>query len=94
MTITEIDGLDRQRTEQKRAMGLQRLYATPRMATASYGRTTETRASPKPADPKVKLKIDQRKADGLCFKCGKPGRISRNCPDQKKIQVQSVVTDW
>ena len=35
----------------------------------------------------MKMDIDKVKAEGRCFKCGKPGHISRNCPNQK-VQVR------
>ena len=30
------------------------------------------------------MEIDKARKEGLCFGCGKPGHISRNCPDKQK----------
>ena len=38
-----------------------------------------------------KMDIDKARQSGLCFRCGKPGHISRNCPDQKGFQIRSIV---
>ena len=38
-----------------------------------------------------KMDIDKVRQSGLCFKCGKPGHISRNCPDKKAFQIRSIV---
>ena len=35
----------------------------------------------------MKMDIDKAKAEGRCFKCGKIGHISHNCPEQK-VQVR------
>jgi zinc knuckle protein len=29
---------------------------------------------------------------GLCFGCGKPGHISKNCPDKKKLANTPIAT--
>ena len=38
-----------------------------------------------------KMDIDKARQSGLCFKCGKPGHILRNCPDRKAFQIRSIV---
>ena len=37
------------------------------------------------------MDIDKARQSGLCFRCGKPGHISRNCPDKKGFQIRSIV---
>ena len=38
-----------------------------------------------------KMDIDKARQSGLCFKCGKPGHILRNCPNKKAFQIRSIV---
>jgi Zinc knuckle len=38
-----------------------------------------------------KMDIDKARQSGLCFRCGKPGHISRNCPDKKGFQIRSII---
>ena len=38
--------------------------------------------APPPRDPNA-MDIDRARAQGLCFKCGKRGHISRDCPDNR-----------
>jgi hypothetical protein len=40
-----------------------------------------------------KVELDVARAKGLCFRCGKAGHMSRNCPDKGKFQVRSLVVD-
>jgi len=40
------------------------------------------------------VELDVARAKGLCFRCGKQGHISRNCPDKGKFQVHTLVTEF
>ena len=35
------------------------------------------------------MDIDRARAQGLCFKCGKRGHISRDCPDNRRGPAQA-----
>ena len=43
------------------------------------------------------MDIDRARAQGLCFKCGKHGHLSRNCPDNPNrrdpAQARAFVED-
>jgi len=52
--------------------------------------------TPTPApqtDQPPKVELDVARAKGLCFRCGKQGHISRNCPDKKQFQVRTLVAE-
>jgi hypothetical protein len=49
--------------------------------------------APQTTDRALKVELDVAKAKGLCFRCGKPGHMSRNCPDKGKFQVRSLVNE-
>src|ERR1700679_1405340 len=40
-----------------------------------------------------KMDVDQAKAKGLCFRCGKSGHMARNCPDKPKFQVRALTAE-
>jgi Zinc knuckle len=40
-----------------------------------------------------KMDVNQAKAKGLCFHCGKPRHMARNCPDRAKFQVCSLTIE-
>jgi Retrotransposon gag protein/Zinc knuckle len=92
--ILNIDGLERRRAEQKKFVSAQHSNPTPR--TNPPPRTpTERKTTPAPqtADRAPKVELDVARAKCLCFRCGKPGHMSRNCPDKGKFQVCSLVTE-
>ena len=37
------------------------------------------------------MDINKARQSGLCFRCSKPGHISRNCPNKKGFQIRSIV---
>jgi hypothetical protein len=92
--ILNIDGLERRRTEQKKFVSAQHFNPTTR-TNPSPRAPTERRATPAPqtTDRAPKVELDVARARGLCFRCGKPGHMSRNCPDKGKFQVRSLVTE-
>jgi len=49
--------------------------------------------TPLQTDRPPKVELDVARAKGLCFRCGKPGHMSRNCPDKGKFQVRSLVSE-
>jgi hypothetical protein len=93
-TIIEIDGLDRRWAEQKKALATQ--YSHKPTPAASYLKTaTEKRTGTGVTytGQGQKMDIDQAKAKGLCFCCGKPGHMARNCPNKPKFQVRAITTE-
>jgi hypothetical protein len=92
--ILNIDGLERQRDEQKKFISTQHFNPTPR-ANPPPRAPTERRTTPAPqmTDQAPKVELDVAKAKGLCFRCGKPRHMSRNCPDRGKFQVHSLVNE-
>jgi hypothetical protein len=92
--ILNIDGLERRRAEQKKFVSAQHFNPTSRTNPPPRA-PTEKRAMPAPqtTDRAPKVELDVARAKGLCFRCGKPGHMSRNCPDKGKFQVRSLVTE-
>ena len=38
------------------------------------------------------MDLDKARTEGRCFKCGKVGHISRNCPE-RKVQVRATAQE-
>jgi hypothetical protein len=90
-TIIDINGLDRRRAEQKRALSAQ--YSHKPTLPASFPKTaTEKRTGTGVTytGQGQKMDIDQAKAKDLCFRCSKTGHMARNCPDKPKFQVRAL----
>jgi Zinc knuckle len=39
------------------------------------------------------MDVDQAKAKGLCFRCGKSGHMAHSCPDKPKFQVRALTAE-
>jgi hypothetical protein len=92
--VLNIDGLERRRAEQKKFVSAQHFNPTTR--TNPPPRTPaerKTTPAPQAIDRVPKIELDVARAKGLCFRCGKAGHMSRNCPDKGKFQVRSLVTE-
>jgi Zinc knuckle/Retrotransposon gag protein len=92
--IINIDGLERRRAEQKRAWSMQHPQKSP--SPGSYPKTTtekRTGTGVTYTGQGQKMDVDQAKAKGLCFRCGKPGHMARNCPDKPKFQVRTLTAE-
>jgi Zinc knuckle/Retrotransposon gag protein len=92
--IINIDGLERRRAEQKKAWSMQHPQKLP--SPGSYPKTTtekRTGTGVTYTGQGQKMDVDQAKAKGLCFRCGKPGHMARNCPDKPKFQVRALTAE-
>jgi Retrotransposon gag protein/Zinc knuckle len=92
--IINIDGLERRRAEQKKAWSMQHPQKSP--SPGSYPKTaTEKRTGTGVTytGQGQKMDVDQAKAKGLCFRCGKSGHMARNCPDKPKFQVRALTAE-
>jgi Zinc knuckle/Retrotransposon gag protein len=92
--IINIDGLERRRAEQKKAWSMQHPQKLP--TPGSYPKTTTERRTGTGVTytgQGQKMDVDQAKAKGLCFRCGKPGHMARNCPDKPKFQVRALTAE-
>jgi hypothetical protein len=93
--ILNIDGLERRRIEQKKFVSTQHFNPTSR--TNPPPRVPFERKNT-PAPPQtnrvLKVELDIARTKGLCFQCGKPRHISRNCPDKGQFQVHTLVTEF
>ena len=88
--ITNIDNLQRQWADEKKSHApnvvhktivVDKTAATPNIPTQKTGMGITYRGAGQ------KMDIDKARKSGLCFRCGKPGHISRNCPDKKGFQI-------
>ena len=92
--IIDINGLDRRRTEQKKALTAQ--YSHKPAPLASFPKTStekRTGSGVTYTGQGQKMDVDQAKAKGLCFCCNKPGHMARNCPDKPKFQVCAITAE-
>jgi hypothetical protein len=93
--ITSIDNLQRQRAVEKKSHAPTVVHKTivvdKSAATAANAPAQRTGTGTIYGGAGQKMDIDKARQSGLCFKCGKPGHISRNCPDRKAFQIRSIV---
>ena len=92
--IIDINGLDRRRAEQKKALTAQ--YSHKPTPPATFPKTSmekRTGTGVMYTGQGQKMDVDQAKAKGLCFHCGKPGHMARNCPDKPKLQVCTITAE-
>jgi hypothetical protein len=92
--IIDINRLDRRRAEQKKALTAQ--YSHKPTLPTSFPKTTmekRTGTGVMYMGQGQKMDVDQAKAKGLCFCCGKPGHIAQNCPDKPKFQVRALTAE-
>ena len=82
--ITNIDNLQCQQTVEKKSHTP--TIVVNRTAVANVS-TQKTGTGTIYGGAGQKMDIDKARPSGLCFKCGKPGHISRNCPDKKGFQI-------
>jgi Retrotransposon gag protein/Zinc knuckle len=92
--IIDINGLDRRRAEQKKALTAQYSHKpTPPAAFPKTSMEKRTGTGVMYTGQGQKMDVDQAKAKGLCFHCGKPGHMARNCPDKPKLQVRTITAE-
>jgi hypothetical protein len=91
--ILAIDGLQRRRAEQKKSQAhftinkpAQHFVKRPDAPVTQ----TKTGTGTVYGGQGQKMDLDKAKAEGLCFRCGGKGHMSRNCPT-KGTQVRAVV---
>ena len=93
--ITNIDNLQRQRAVEKKSHAPTVVHKTivvdKSVATADNIPTQKTGTGTIYGGAGQKMDIDKARQSGLCFKCGKPSHILRNCPDRKAFQIRSIV---
>ena len=92
--IINVDGLDHRRAEQKKAQSAQHLrkVAPP----ASFPKAVAEKCTGTGVTytgQGQKMDVDQAKAKGLCFRCGKSGHMAWNCPDKPKFQVRALTAE-
>ena len=92
--IVNVDGLDRWRAEQKKVLSAQHPWkaASP----GSFPKATtekQTGTGVTYTGQGQKMDMDQARAKGLCFHCGKSSHMARNCPDKPKFQVRSLTAE-
>ena len=93
--ITNIDNLQCQRAMEKKSHAPTVVHKTivvdRATTTAANVPTQRTGTGTIYGGAGQRMDIDKARQSGLCFKCGKPGHISRNCPDRKAFQIRSIV---
>ena len=93
--ITNIDNFQRQQAVEKKSHAPTMVHKTivvnKSAATAANVPTQKTGTGTIYGGAGQKMDIDKARQSGLCFKCGKPGHISRNCPDRKAFQIRSII---
>jgi hypothetical protein len=93
-TIIDINGLDRRWAEQKKVLTAQ--YSHKPTPPTSFPKTTtekHTGTGVMYTGQGQKMDVDQAKAKGLCFQCGKPGHLARNCSNKPKFQVHTLMAE-
>ena len=88
--ITNIDNLQRQRAVEKKSHAptvVHKTIVVDKAATAANIPMQKTGTGITYGGAGQKMDINKARQSGLCFKCGKPGHISRNCPDRKALQI-------
>ena len=92
--VTDIDNLQRQRAAEKKSHAptvIHKTVVVDKAATTTNVPTQRTGMGTTYGGAGQKMDIDKARQSGLCFRCGKPGHISRNCPDKKGFQIRSIV---
>jgi Retrotransposon gag protein/Zinc knuckle len=94
LAIINIDGLERRRAEQKKAWSIQHPQRSAQPGSFPKA-TTEKRTGTGVTytGQGQKMDVDQARAKGLCFRCGKSGHMARNCPDKPKFQVHALTAE-
>ncbi|KIM78551.1 hypothetical protein PILCRDRAFT_90664 [Piloderma croceum F 1598] len=88
MSVINIDGLDRRRAEQRKALSVQYSHPMPKPALFPKAVTEKkTGTGITYTGQGQKIDLDAAKAKGLCFGCRKPGHMQRDCLNKKKFQV-------
>jgi hypothetical protein len=91
--ILAIDGLQRRRAEQKKSQAHFTINKpTPHFVKKPDAPVTQTKTGTGTVygGQGQKMDLNKAKAEGLCFRCGGKGHMSRNCPT-KGTQVRAVV---
>ncbi|KIM87702.1 hypothetical protein PILCRDRAFT_86045 [Piloderma croceum F 1598] len=95
MSVINIDGLDRRRAEQRRALSVHYSHPTPKPASFPKAVTEKrTGTGVTYTGQGQKMDLDAAKAKGLCFSCRKPRHMRKDCPDKKKFQVREIITEF
>ena len=93
--ITNIDDLQRQQAVEKKSyvptMVHKTIVVDKSAATTANVPTQRMGTGTTYGGAGQKMDIDKVRQSGLCFRCSKPGHISRNCPDKKGFQIRSIV---
>ena len=92
--VTDIDNLQCQRAVEKKSHTptiIHKTVVVDKSATTTNIPTQKTGMGTAYGGAGQRMDIDKVRQSGLCFRCGKPGHISRNYPDKKEFQIRSIV---
>ena len=93
--ILAIDGLQRRRADQKKSQAqffphCPNITRKPEILTTVPQVKTGTGITY--GGQGMRMDVDKARAEGRCFKCGKVGHISHNCPE-RKVQVRATMQE-